>query len=133
MGLKVYVNGKFVDKKDAKVSVFDHGLLYGDGVFEGIRAYGGNVFKLDAHVDRLYDSASYISLSISMTKDEMRDTILEALKINKLKDSYIRVVVTTSTTVVKPSPRRTAHTEGARKANHEKPRRTACLPYFGCW
>lgn len=94
MGLKVYVNGEFVDKKDAKVSVFDHGLLYGDGVFEGIRAYGGNVFKLDEHVDRLYDSASYISLNIPMTKDEMRGSILEGLKINKLKDAYVRVVVT---------------------------------------
>ena len=94
MGLKVYVNGKFVDKKNAAISVFDHGLLYGDGVFEGIRAYGGRAFKLDEHVNRLYDSATYISLEISMTRDEMKAAILEGLKINKLEDAYIRVVVT---------------------------------------
>ena len=72
MGLKVYVNGEFVDKKNATISVFDHGLLYGDGVFEGIRAYGGRVFKLDEHVNRLHDSANYISLKIPMTKDEIK-------------------------------------------------------------
>ena len=94
MGLKVYVNGEFVDKKDARISVFDHGLLYGDGVFEGIRSYNGNVFRLNEHVDRLYDSASYISLNIPMTRDELKGAILEGLKVNKLKDAYIRVVVT---------------------------------------
>lgn len=94
MGLKVYVNGEFVDKNDASISVFDHGLLYGDGVFEGIRAYGGRVFKLDEHVERLYDSANYISLEIPMTEDEIKEVIREGLKINKLKDAYMRVVVT---------------------------------------
>ncbi len=94
MGLKVYVSGEFVDKENARISVFDHGLLYGDGVFEGIRAYGGRVFKLDEHVNRLYDSANYISLEIPMTKDEMKEVVREGLKINKLKDAYIRVVVT---------------------------------------
>lgn len=94
MALKVYVNGKFVDKKDAKVSVFDHGLLYGDGVFEGIRAYGGNIFKLDEHVTRLYDSATYISLEVPITRDKMKGAIQEGLRINDLKDAYIRVVVT---------------------------------------
>lgn len=94
MGLKVYVNGEFVDRKNAVISVFDHGLLYGDGVFEGIRAYCGSVFKLDDHVDRLYDSANYISLEIPMTKDEMKAIVQEGLKINNLKDAYMRVVVT---------------------------------------
>ncbi len=94
MALKVYINGEFVEKKDAKISVFDHGLLYGDGVFEGIRAYGGRVFKLDEHVDRLYDSANYISLQIPISEDEMRSSVLTALKVNGLDNAYIRVVVT---------------------------------------
>lgn len=92
--MKVYLNGQFVPEEEAKVSVFDHGLLYGDGVFEGIRAYDGYVFKLDRHIDRLYDSARAIALEIPLTKSEMARAIIETLRVNKLRSSYIRPVVT---------------------------------------
>jgi len=91
--MKVYLNGKLVDKKDAKVSVFDHGFLYGDGVFEGIRAYNCLVFKLKEHIDRLYESAHTIMLDIPLTKKEMIDAVIKTLKANRLKDAYIRIVV----------------------------------------
>ena len=91
---KVYINGKLYPKDEAKISVFDHGLLYGDGVFEGIRCYNGNVFKLSEHIDRLYDSARAISMEIKLTRDELKDAVLNTLKANNLKDSYIRLVVT---------------------------------------
>ena len=94
MGLKIYINGQIVPQEDAKISVFDHGLLYGDGVFEGIRAYNGKIFTLDEHLDRLYDSATAISLKIPITKDEMADAIKQTMKANNLTDSYIRLVVT---------------------------------------
>ncbi len=92
--LAVYIDGKFCPKSEAKVSVYDHGLLYGDGVFEGIRAYGGVVFKLKEHIERLYTSARTIMLQIPMTKKEMIKAVLATLKKNKLKDSYIRLLVT---------------------------------------
>ena len=92
--MKIYLNGKFVDEKDAKVSVFDHGLLYGDGVFEGIRAYDGVVFMLKEHIDRLYDSAKSICIDIPLTKEEMINVVLETLRVNNLRDAYIRLVVT---------------------------------------
>ena len=92
--LQVYVDGAFYPKSQAKVSVFDHGLLYGDGVFEGIRAYNGSVFKLKEHIDRLYRSAHMIMLEIPVSKEEMIQTVLETLRKNNLKDSYIRLVVT---------------------------------------
>lgn len=91
--MKIYLNGKLFDKKDAKVSVFDHGLLYGDGVFEGIRAYKRNVFKLKEHIDRLYESAHTLMLKIPLTKQQMTDAIVKTLKANQLADGYIRVVV----------------------------------------
>ncbi|MCK4810411.1 MAG: branched-chain-amino-acid transaminase [Candidatus Omnitrophica bacterium] len=91
--MKVYLNGKVVDKKDAKVSVFDHGYLYGDGVFEGIRAYNGLVFKLKEHIDRLFESAHSIVLSIPISKKEIIAGVIKTLKANKLKDGYIRIVV----------------------------------------
>lgn len=94
MALLVYLNGKFVDKDKAKVSVWDHGLLYGDGVFEGIRAYGGRVFRLNEHLRRLYESAKSISLKIPLSIEEMEEAILETLRKNNLRDAYIRVVVT---------------------------------------
>lgn len=94
MSLKIYLDGKFVDKKDAKLSVYDHGVLYGDGVFEGIRSYNRRVFRLDEHIDRLYESAHAIRLSIPMAKDDFRDKVLETLKLNDLDDAYVRVVVT---------------------------------------
>jgi branched-chain amino acid aminotransferase len=83
-----------VDEKDAVVSVFDHGLLYGDGVFEGIRAYNGRVFLLDEHIDRLYDSAKAIALDIPMSKEEMSEAVIATCKANELSEGYIRLVVT---------------------------------------
>lgn len=90
----VYIDGKYYPKNEAKISVYDHGLLYGDGVFEGIRAYNGVVFKLKEHIDRLYRSAHTIMLKIPMTKQEMIKAVIETLKRNNLKDAYIRLVVT---------------------------------------
>ncbi|UCC33682.1 MAG: branched-chain-amino-acid transaminase [Candidatus Bathyarchaeota archaeon] len=92
--LSVYIDGKFYPKSGAKVSVYDHGLLYGDGVFEGIRAYEGVVFKLKEHIDRLYRSAHTIMLQIPLTKDEMTKAVLETLRKNDLKTAYIRLLVT---------------------------------------
>lgn len=90
----VYLDGEFVPKSQAKVSVFDHGLLYGDGVFEGIRAFDGYVFKLAEHVDRLYESARCIELDIPMSKEGMNETVVETLRRNNLGSAYIRLVVT---------------------------------------
>ena len=92
--LKVFLNGEFIDEENATVSILDHGLLYGDGVFEGIRAYGKVVFRLKQHLDRLYESAEAIRLEIPMDKETFQGKIIETLKINDLKDAYIRVVVT---------------------------------------
>jgi branched-chain amino acid aminotransferase len=94
MSFKVYINGKLYAKEDAKVSVYDHGLLYGDGVFEGIRSYGGKVFRMQAHVDRLWSSAKAILLAIPMTRDEMAKAIEDTLAANGIRNGYIRVVVT---------------------------------------
>jgi len=92
--MKVYLNGKFVEQSKATVSVFDHGLLYGDGVFEGIRSYSGLIFKLREHIDRLYESAHTIMLRIPMTKPEMISVVKQSLRVNTLRDAYIRLVVT---------------------------------------
>lgn len=92
--MKIYLNGKFLPQDEAKISVFDHGLLYGDGVFEGIRAYNGYVFKLEEHLDRLYDSGKAILLEIPLQKEEMRRAVLETLRANELREAYIRPVVT---------------------------------------
>ena len=92
--MKIYIDGEFVSEEEAKVSVFDHGLLYGDGVFEGIRAYNGYVFKLEEHLDRFYDSAKAIRLEIPIPREDMKEAILETLRINQLKTSYIRPIVT---------------------------------------
>ncbi|MEE9368688.1 MAG: branched-chain-amino-acid transaminase [Pontiella sp.] len=92
--MKIFLGNKLVDEKDAVVSVFDHGLLYGDGVFEGIRAYNGRVFLLDEHIDRLYDSAKAIALNIPMTKQEMSEAVVETCKANEIADGYVRLVVT---------------------------------------
>ena len=92
--MKVFVDGKFVDEKKAVVSVFDHGLLYGDGVFEGIRAYNGRVFKLSEHVDRLFYSAKAILLKIPMSHRAICEAVRAACKRNKIRDGYIRLVVT---------------------------------------
>jgi branched-chain amino acid aminotransferase len=90
----VYINGEFVPKSKAAISVFDHGLLYGDGVFEGIRAYKGYVFKLDQHLERLYASAHSLMIKIPLSREEMKRAVIDTLKKNRMKDAYIRLVVT---------------------------------------
>ncbi len=92
--MKIYLNGKFCNKKDAVISVFDHGLLYGDGVFEGIRSYDGLVFRLKEHINRLYRSAFHIRLKIPMSKEKMMKAVVSTLKKNKLRNAYIRLVIT---------------------------------------
>lgn len=92
--LKIQIDGKLVDEADAKISVFDHGLLYGDGVFEGIRFYCGRVFRLEEHVDRLFDSAKAIHLEIPGSKQEMIESVLETIRANELEDGYVRLIVT---------------------------------------
>jgi len=94
MALKIWINDRLVDEKDAKVSVFDHGLLYGDGVFEGIRVYGSKIFELDTHLKRLYESAKVIRLKIDMTVKQLADAVAQTVKANNIADGYIRLVVT---------------------------------------
>jgi branched-chain amino acid aminotransferase len=89
----IYMNGEFVTKENAKVSVYDHGFLYGDGIFEGIRLYNGNIFKCKEHLDRLYDSAKSIMLDIPLTPAEMQQALVETIRKNELKNGYIRLVV----------------------------------------
>ncbi|MFW6238256.1 MAG: branched-chain-amino-acid transaminase [Halanaerobiales bacterium] len=93
MSRKIYLNGEIVPEAEAMVSVFDHGYLYGDGIFEGIRAYSGRVFKLEEHIDRLYQSAKAIMLDLPLDPEEMEEAILKTIRANELKDAYIRVVV----------------------------------------
>src|SRR5690349_8443577 len=92
--MKIYVDGKYYGERDAKISVFDHGLLYGDGIFEGIRAYNGRVFKLKEHIDRLFYSAKAILLTIPMSHSNMMEAVVETCRQNKIRDGYIRLVVT---------------------------------------
>ena len=92
--MEIYINGKFYEKSQAKISVFDHGLLYGDGVFEGIRSYNRMVFKLKEHIERLFESAKSIMLEIPLTQGEIMKAVINTLKENKLKDGYIRLIVT---------------------------------------
>lgn len=93
MSVQIYIDGTYMAKEEAKISVFDHGYLYGDGVFEGIRAYNGKVFKLHEHLERLYESAHHILLNIPISQDEMAAATLETLRRNNLSDAYIRIVV----------------------------------------
>jgi branched-chain amino acid aminotransferase len=94
MSLKIWITGQFYDKENAKISVYDHGLLYGDGVFEGMRSYGGKVFRLEQHLDRLWDSAKAIWLEIPMTREAMGKAVNDTLAANGIKDGYIRLIVT---------------------------------------
>lgn len=107
--MKIYINGRLYNKEDAKISVFDHGLLYGDGVFEGIRSYNGLLFKLKEHIDRLYESAHYIMLNIPMPEDELIKAIIYTLKANHLKNAYIRLVVTRGEGDLGLDPRKCKH------------------------
>lgn len=102
----IYIDGKYVPEGMAKVSVFDHGLLYGDGVFEGIRAYNGRVFRLKEHIDRLYDSAKTVDIKPPISKEEMTEAICETLRRNKLRDAYIRPIITRGVGDLGLDPRR---------------------------
>lgn len=103
--MKIYLDGKFVDKSEAVVSVFDHGVLYGDGVFEGIRAYNGKVFRLNDHIDRIFAAAKAIMLDIPNTKEELAKVVADTCKVNDLGDCYIRLVVTRGVGDLGLSPR----------------------------
>jgi branched-chain amino acid aminotransferase len=94
MNLRIYIDGNFYDQAEAKISVFDHGLLYGDGVFEGIRFYNDRVFRLDEHIDRLWDSARAVAIDVPMSKSELIAATLETIRQNDLHDGYIRLIVT---------------------------------------
>jgi branched-chain amino acid aminotransferase len=104
---KVYINGKLVDKADARISVFDHGLLYGDGVFEGIRVYAGKVFRLREHIDRLYDSARHIKLEIPLGREQMSEAVNATVRANAKKEGYIRLIVTRGAGTLGLDPRKT--------------------------
>jgi branched-chain amino acid aminotransferase len=105
---KVFINGKLYDKPEAKISVYDHGLLYGDGVFEGIRVYSGKVFRLKEHVDRLWDSARHIGLEIPMSREQMVESVLDTVKANNKIDGYIRLIVTRGAGTLGLDPRKTS-------------------------
>ncbi|MBU0548892.1 MAG: aminotransferase class IV, partial [Candidatus Omnitrophica bacterium] len=92
--MKVYINGKFYSKENAKISVFDHGLLYGDGVFEGIRSYNRRVFKLKEHIDRLFESAHSLMIEVPISKINLIKAVIKTLKVNRLNNAYIRLVLT---------------------------------------
>jgi branched-chain amino acid aminotransferase len=109
MARKVYINGRLYDKDEAVISVYDHGFLYGDGVFEGLRSYGGKVFRIDAHIRRLWDSAKAIWLEIPMSRDSMVQAIRDTLRENRLADAYIRVVVTRGPGTLGLDPNKTSN------------------------
>jgi branched-chain amino acid aminotransferase len=109
MALQVYIAGQYYDKENAKISVYDHGLLYGDGVFEGMRSYSGKVFRMKEHMDRLYESAEAICLKIPITKQEMEQAVYDTLKKNSLVDAYIRLVVTRGAGALGLDPTQTSH------------------------
>ena len=106
---KIWINGTLFEKQDAKISVYDHGLLYGDGVFEGLRSYGSNVFRLDEHLARLWNSAKAILLEIPISREEMAKAVNDTLKANGLKDAYIRLIVTRGAGSLGLDPNRTAN------------------------
>ena len=108
MSRKVYINGTLFDQQDAKVSVFDHGLLYGDGVFEGLRSYGGKVFRLEAHIERLWRSAEAIELTIPISREAMARAVLDTLAVNGIDDGYVRLVVTRGAGTLGLDPNRTS-------------------------
>ncbi|HZO86250.1 MAG TPA: branched-chain-amino-acid transaminase [Verrucomicrobiae bacterium] len=107
--MKIYIDGKYYDEQDAKISVFDHGLLYGDGIFEGIRAYNGRVFKLKEHIDRLFYSAKAILLTIPMSHNQICDAVVDTCRQNKIRDGYIRLVVTRGVGGLGLNPNRCKH------------------------
>ena len=109
MALQVFIDGKLYDKENAKISVYDHGLLYGDGIFEGMRSYSGKVFRLQEHLDRLWDSAKAIWLTIPITKEAMAQAVNDTLKVNGITDGYIRLIVTRGAGTLGLDPNRTSN------------------------
>src|SRR5436853_2661026 len=107
--MKVYIDGKYYDERNARISVFDHGLLYGDGIFEGIRAYNGRVFRLKEHIDRLFYSAKAILLKMPLSPEEVTEAVLESCRQNKIRDGYIRRVVTRGVGTLGLNPNRCKH------------------------
>ncbi len=105
---KVSINGKLFDKPDAKVSVYDHGLLYGDGVFEGLRIYAGKVFRLKEHIERLFDSARHIALEIPLSREALTEAVLNTVRVNAKHEGYIRLIVTRGAGTLGLDPRKTA-------------------------
>jgi branched-chain amino acid aminotransferase len=118
MPLQIYINGSYYDKENAKISVYDHGLLYGDGIFEGMRSYSGKVFRLREHMDRLYESARAICLQIPIAREQMEADVVETLRRNDLKDAYIRLVVTRGAGSLGLDPNRTSHPQVIIIADH---------------
>ncbi len=106
MSLEIYLNGDWVAKENAKVSIWDHGFLYGDGIFEGIRVYGGRIFKLDEHLERLYASAKGIDLAILLSKGKMKESVIETVRRNQLTEAYIRLIVSRGTGDLGIDPRK---------------------------
>ena len=106
MGTVVYINGRILSKEQAVISVFDHALLYGDGVFEGIRAYNGTAFRLEAHLERLYESAHAIALEIPLSRQEMADAVRQTLEASGGEASYIRLIVTRGVGVLGLDPQK---------------------------
>jgi branched-chain amino acid aminotransferase len=105
---KVYINGKFFDKADAKVSVYDHGLLYGDGVFEGIRVYSGRIFRLAEHIERFYQSARHILLEVPLSREQVAEAVQNTVRINNKHDGYIRLILTRGAGTLGIDPRKTS-------------------------
>jgi branched-chain amino acid aminotransferase len=105
---KVYINGKFFDKADAKVSVYDHGLLYGDGIFEGIRVYNGRIFRLAEHLQRFYESARHILLEVPLSREQLAEAVQSTVRINNKHDGYIRLVLTRGAGTLGIDPRKTS-------------------------
>src|SRR5437762_5808395 len=107
--MKIYVDGKYYDERGAKISVFDHGLLYGDGIFEGIRAYNGRVFKLKEHIDRLFCSAKAILLNIPLSPEEVTRVVVDTCRENQIRDGYVRLIVTRGVGGLGLNPNRCKH------------------------
>ena len=118
MSLKVFINGTLFDKEDAKISVYDHGLLYGDGVFEGMRSYDGRVFRMDQHLCRLWESAKAICLEIPSRPDELAEAVNGTLRANQIDDGYIRLIVTRGAGTLGLDPNRTSNPQVIIIADH---------------
>ena len=118
MSRKVYISGQLIDKADAKISVYDHGLLYGDGVFEGMRSYGGKVFRLREHLDRLWNSAKAIWLEIPMSPEAMAQAVDQTVAANEIEDGYIRLLVTRGAGALGLDPNKTSDPQVIIIADH---------------